>query len=153
MQFAYNLIIHPYQTMRLAAPLFIFACTVVCPIINGPYLETNINQFREDGLQFSNYEALSLHIIFCFCGNTLPTWQHPSRPSRGGKGHRGESRPHYLIDGLRSSDSSSICIIQCCECYGRCDERSLLLASYPGESPIYFDCLNKCLGGNSIGFF
>ena len=34
---------------------------------------------------------------------------------------------------------------QCCQCYGKCGEGSYLLATYPGESPNYFDCLQKCL--------
>jgi len=35
--------------------------------------------------------------------------------------------------------------IECCQCYGRCSDGSFLLNTYPGESPNYFDCLNKCL--------
>ena len=35
-------------------------------------------------------------------------------------------------------------ILQCCQCYGKCGAGSYLLATYPGDSPTYFDCLMKC---------
>merc|ERR1712117_734361 len=34
--------------------------------------------------------------------------------------------------------------IECCQCYGKCAAGSYLLATYPGDSPTYFDCLMKC---------
>ena len=40
---------------------------------------------------------------------------------------------------------STLYQLQCCQCYGKCSDGSYLLDSYPGESPNYFDCLNKCL--------
>ena len=46
---------------------------------------------------------------------------------------------------LQPPNSNLKAITQCCQCYGRCSDGSFLLNTYPGESPNYFDCLNKCL--------
>ena len=36
-------------------------------------------------------------------------------------------------------------IPQCCNCSGKCGDGSFLLYAYPGVSPNYYDCLDKCL--------
>ena len=49
--------------------------------------------------------------------------------------------PSYVKLQIPTSNHFS----QCCQCYGKCGEGSYLLATYAGESPNYFDCLQKCL--------
>ena len=63
-------------------------------------------------------------------------------PVEEGKDIEVRLRVHYLFHFKLQYQST---ILQCCQCYGKCGDGSYLLATYPGDSPNYFDCLSKCL--------